>query len=181
MKINLQEEDSAIDYNNDRNALTKQEEAEPVSPSLLPNVCHLCMKHFVNSSLRTAQKRRVRCIRRSCKLICHLICLANYLISQDSESVGHYIPIKGTCPLCDLEFLWIDLLRNQQIYCQGKNNSDTDDSLDQKIESAAVSNLDALICSNDSTEYREPNGSPHIYSEDYKNDKNDPEIVVLSD
>lgn len=125
MKINLSEDNVLLD-NNKKKTISLNLPADQIGCSWLPKNCHLCMKPITSTDPETTQKRYIGCCRSTCKLICHLICLANYLISQDSQSVGHYIPIKGRCPLCDVEFLWIDLLRNQQNNVQKMNGTDAE-------------------------------------------------------
>lgn len=114
IKINMSEDNVPLD-NKKKSSVASGLEADEISCLWLPKNCHLCMEPIVGTmAFEPTQKRYIRCCRSTCKLICHLICLANYLISQDTKSTGHYIPIQGRCPLCDIEFLWIDLLRNQQ-------------------------------------------------------------------
>lgn len=121
MKINRCEENASKNWNDSgKTVATDNSQGDSRIYPWLPKNCHLCMKSMDETMdypapTSTPRRRRIGCCRASCKLNCHLICLANYLIMQDtsSTSIGQYIPIKGRCPLCDMEFLWIDLLRNQ--------------------------------------------------------------------
>jgi len=66
--------------------------------------CHLCMNEIAN-----LEEDRVLCINPRCKLVSHLRCLAKICLEP-----GHYVPICGTCPLCDFKFLWGDLIRKKK-------------------------------------------------------------------
>ncbi|XP_055601915.1 structure-specific endonuclease subunit SLX1 homolog isoform X2 [Uranotaenia lowii] len=48
----------------------------------------------------------LRCIQSSCRLICHIECLASRCLEP-----GQYVPVAGKCPICDSYFLWGDLIR----------------------------------------------------------------------
>lgn len=66
--------------------------------------CHLCMEEITN-----LEDDRVFCINQRCKLVSHLKCLAKICLQP-----GHYVPIDGTCPLCDYKFLWGDIIRKKK-------------------------------------------------------------------
>lgn len=65
--------------------------------------CHLCMNEIFNLELD-----RVLCINPRCKLVAHMKCLAKICLEP-----GHYVPISGSCPLCDIKFLWYDIIRKK--------------------------------------------------------------------
>lgn len=69
--------------------------------------CLLCMKE-----IEDLQNDRLFCTNAKCKLIAHIQCLAKICLHQDS---GHYIPTKGSCPICEITFLWGDLVRSKSI------------------------------------------------------------------
>lgn len=71
--------------------------------------CHLCMQPIQNP-----EQSRIGCLNNFCKLTCHIICLANHILSSDSLQNGHYIPIAGECPLCQTDLLWVDLLQRKR-------------------------------------------------------------------
>lgn len=66
--------------------------------------CHLCMEEIKN-----LESDRVFCITSRCKLVSHLKCLAKICLEP-----GHYVPIQGVCPLCDVKFLWGDVIRKKK-------------------------------------------------------------------
>lgn len=68
--------------------------------------CHLCMEEIKN-----LEDERVFCIFPRCKLVSHMLCLAKTCLEP-----GHYVPIKGACPLCDNEFLWGDIVRKKKVF-----------------------------------------------------------------
>lgn len=68
--------------------------------------CHLCLEEIKNLA-----EERVFCVNSSCKLVSHLKCLAKKCLEP-----GHYVPIKGTCILCDCQFLWNDVIRKKNGY-----------------------------------------------------------------
>uniref|UniRef100_A0A1B0AK92 Structure-specific endonuclease subunit SLX1 homolog n=1 Tax=Glossina pallidipes TaxID=7398 RepID=A0A1B0AK92_GLOPL len=70
--------------------------------------CHLCMQQ-----IEDVERSRVGCLNNLCRLTCHIICLANHILSSDNTQRGHYIPIFGECPLCNTKFLWIELLQHK--------------------------------------------------------------------
>jgi structure-specific endonuclease subunit SLX1 len=83
--------------------------------------CHLCMEEIAN-----LQDDRVFCINPRCKLVSHLRCLARICLQP-----GHYVPIQGVCPLCDLKFLWGNVIRKKK-GCKDKDVQfeDGDDDYD---------------------------------------------------
>lgn len=62
------------------------------------DLCKLCFKAIENSKLT--------CISPHCDLVCHVICLSKCVLK-----IGEYVPIDGSCPLCDQYFLWGDVIR----------------------------------------------------------------------
>ncbi|XP_058822252.1 structure-specific endonuclease subunit SLX1 homolog [Topomyia yanbarensis] len=48
----------------------------------------------------------VCCVRPSCKFTSHIECLAGRCLEP-----GQYVPVEGSCPICDCHFLWGDLIR----------------------------------------------------------------------
>ncbi|XP_076249419.1 structure-specific endonuclease subunit SLX1 isoform X2 [Calliopsis andreniformis] len=69
------------------------------------------------------EKESVCCIKPSCSLVAHLICLANVFCTDNM-----IIPIEGTCPACKTVVLWGDLIR-KKVGCYGnlKEISSSDD------------------------------------------------------
>lgn len=66
-----------------------------------PVFCCLC-------GLLLEAKESVSCIKPSCILLAHLICLANIFCKG-----GNLLPIEGTCPDCKTSVLWGDLIRKK--------------------------------------------------------------------
>lgn len=66
--------------------------------------CHLCMEEIKN-----LEDERVFCVNPRCKLVSHITCLAKLCLQP-----GHYVPIQGTCPLCDYKYLWGDVIRKKK-------------------------------------------------------------------
>ncbi|KAM8705653.1 hypothetical protein ACLKA7_010024 [Drosophila subpalustris] len=69
--------------------------------------CHLCMQR-----IEQPERSRLGCLNATCKLTCHMLCLANYLLG---DQPGHYIPIGGICPLCDTQLSWASLLQRKRL------------------------------------------------------------------
>lgn len=59
------------------------------------------------------EKQSVSCIKPSCLLVAHLVCLAK-LFCKDNM----ILPVEGVCPECKTSVLWGDLIR-KKIGCYG--------------------------------------------------------------
>ncbi|XP_061392458.1 structure-specific endonuclease subunit SLX1 homolog [Musca vetustissima] len=103
----------------------KHQESQP--KAIWAPECHLCMQ-----PIRDAERSRIGCLNNLCKLTCHIICLANHMLSADPKQKGHYIPIAGECPLCETQFLWIDLLQRKR-KMQGISFEEDDDDDDDDV------------------------------------------------
>ncbi|XP_043261973.1 structure-specific endonuclease subunit slx1 [Colletes gigas] len=68
--------------------------------------CFIC-------SLSLKKKELVSCIKPSCPLVAHLICLADIFCKNSM-----ILPIEGTCPVCNTNVLWGDLIR-KKVGCYG--------------------------------------------------------------
>lgn len=82
--------------------------------------CHLCMEEIKN-----IEKDRVFCVNGRCKLVSHMKCLAKLCLEP-----GHYVPIQGVCPLCDLKFLWGDVIRKKKGCLDTQQFEDNEDGYD---------------------------------------------------
>ncbi|XP_073828000.1 structure-specific endonuclease subunit SLX1 [Musca autumnalis] len=135
----------------------KKPHQEALPKAIWAPECHLCMQ-----PIQDVERSRIGCLNNLCKLTCHIICLANHMISADPKEKGHYIPISGYCPLCEIQFLWIDLLQRkrkmQSIAVEEDDDDDVedDDSYDDENDSdveilsgSEDEKLDSEIC-NDS-------------------------------
>lgn len=92
--------------------------------------CHICMLLITD-----LERSRIGCTNPKCKLTCHMICLANHLLSFENNERGHYIPIAGQCPLCCTQLIWLDVLRNKFRMQTLTNVEIEDDDDDNDIES----------------------------------------------
>lgn len=68
--------------------------------------CFLCDKIIQNPLIEM-----VTCLQPSCKLVCHIVCLAVHCLKDEP---GQVIPVEGICPICDKTFLWGDVIRKQK-------------------------------------------------------------------
>ena len=58
----------------------------------------------------------------------HIICLAKHFLKE--EGSNNFIPIEGSCPLCNVKMLWGDLIRKLNGCYEGLSqqmNEDCDD------------------------------------------------------
>ncbi|XP_043656382.1 structure-specific endonuclease subunit SLX1 homolog [Drosophila teissieri] len=90
-------------------ALQRKRSYDAVAPPLeaWASECHLCMQQIVQP-----ERSRLGCTNQKCRLTCHMMCLANYLLGDDP---GHYIPVGGECPLCGNRLSWAALLQRQRL------------------------------------------------------------------
>lgn len=70
--------------------------------------CDICNK-YIQSPLT----EMITCLNSSCKMMCHIYCLAGKCL-HGIENKGELIPINGVCPVCDVEFLWGDIIRKKK-------------------------------------------------------------------
>lgn len=66
-------------------------------------ICDICY-----SFLSDEESSKISCLNSTCRLVCHLTCLAN-----DFLECGQYVPISGYCPLCRQKIIWGDLVRKR--------------------------------------------------------------------
>ncbi|XP_014204863.1 structure-specific endonuclease subunit slx1 [Copidosoma floridanum] len=79
------------------------------------SVCSIC-------STWVDKGDRITCIKLSCRLVSHLVCLAESF----TGGTGMILPVEGSCPLCHSEVLWGDLIR-KKIGCNMHYNGEEDD------------------------------------------------------
>ncbi|XP_053982269.1 structure-specific endonuclease subunit slx1 isoform X1 [Hylaeus volcanicus] len=98
-----------------KEALVNEIETQGISPIF----CSIC-------SLFLEEKELVSCIKPNCPLVAHLICLAHVFCKDDM-----IIPVSGTCPACNTDVLWGDLIRKKVgCYKNLKEVSSSDDGED---------------------------------------------------
>ncbi|KAH8393844.1 hypothetical protein KR215_002260, partial [Drosophila sulfurigaster] len=95
----------------------------PATTTIWAPECHLCMKR-----IEQPERSRLGCLNASCRLTCHMLCLANYLLG---DQPGQYIPIGGECPLCETHLIWATLLQRKRLGLGGGEAQDQEDSADE--------------------------------------------------
>lgn len=92
-----------------------------VSSQNVVQFCDIC-----DNMIEKPLEQMITCINTSCKLVSHIICLAEVFL-KGSDDKGQVIPVQGTCPVCQNEFLWGDLIRKKKGCCDIEpdlNNTD---------------------------------------------------------
>lgn len=95
---------------NTREKINVTSRIEDDQPVLLCMICGLISE----------KQESVECIKPNCRLKAHLICLSR-IFSTD----GNILPIEGTCPSCNTNVLWGDLIR-KKIGCYQDLQNDVD-------------------------------------------------------
>ncbi|XP_062553996.1 structure-specific endonuclease subunit SLX1 homolog [Armigeres subalbatus] len=98
---------SAVD--NDDITISSDDEENDGAPitELISVDCLICNGRIRSSGSGSVREDfALRCIQPRCKLICHIECLADRCLEP-----GQYVPVEGSCPICDSHFLWGDLIR----------------------------------------------------------------------
>ncbi|XP_011185559.2 structure-specific endonuclease subunit SLX1 homolog [Zeugodacus cucurbitae] len=127
----------------------KKDEEPP--KAIWSSECHLCMQRIDDP-----ERSRIGCINSLCKLTCHIICLANYILSSDENNRGQYIPIAGECPLCEEKFTWVALLqRKRRMQQHGVEHIEEEDDEDDEYEDD--SDISVLKSDNESIESEKNN------------------------
>lgn len=90
-------------------------ESEMEEDYIPTDLCSIC-------GLISEKNESITCIKPSCRLVAHLICLARHFSKDDQ-----ILPIEGTCPSCNTNVLWGDLIR-KMIGCYQNLQSDVDNS-----------------------------------------------------
>uniref|UniRef100_A0A1B6L799 Structure-specific endonuclease subunit SLX1 C-terminal domain-containing protein n=1 Tax=Graphocephala atropunctata TaxID=36148 RepID=A0A1B6L799_9HEMI len=65
--------------------------------------CHIC-------SRTVDQEDTLFCVIPQCPCVSHIVCLARHFLGNDSEEI---LPVEGTCPKCNANILWGDLIRKR--------------------------------------------------------------------
>lgn len=84
----------------DKNIESNKEELQDL-PVILCEICKMpCAKDEI-----------MKCLSQSCSMKAHAICLAKTFLTDDQD---HLVPISGSCPGCDINILWGDLVRKKK-------------------------------------------------------------------
>uniref|UniRef100_A0A182IKP1 Structure-specific endonuclease subunit SLX1 homolog n=1 Tax=Anopheles atroparvus TaxID=41427 RepID=A0A182IKP1_ANOAO len=68
--------------------------------------CTLCRDSIDTRPMEEGGDIVLRCIQPRCRLVSHLECLAQLILEP-----GQYVPVEGDCPICEIHFLWGDIIR----------------------------------------------------------------------
>lgn len=79
--------------------------------SLRMSSCDVCCKEVASADV-------VQCLAPDCKMKAHICCLAKHFLKSDGE---HVLPLDGTCPVCNQEVLWADVIRKLKGCYQNSN------------------------------------------------------------
>ncbi|XP_069967212.1 structure-specific endonuclease subunit SLX1 homolog [Bactrocera oleae] len=129
--------------------VSRHKNGEKPPKAIWATECHLCMQRIDDP-----ERSRIGCTNSLCKLTCHIICLANYILSSDENNRGHYIPIAGECPLCEEKFTWVALLqRKRKIQQSGVEHIEEEDEDDEYEDDSDIN----VTKSDSENESAEPN------------------------
>ena len=72
-------------------------------------LCGLCLE-----AVSLADK--AQCISPKCQSVSHLVCLAEHFrkTSNSGLSKDSFLPIDGSCPVCEFRCLWGDIIRKKK-------------------------------------------------------------------
>ncbi|XP_021707416.1 structure-specific endonuclease subunit SLX1 homolog [Aedes aegypti] len=102
-------DDEANDDNDDitisSSSSNDENEQQPLM-ELVSDDCVICNGQIRSGGHGPGEGFALRCIQPRCKLICHIECLAERCLEP-----GQYVPVEGSCPICNSHFLWGDLIR----------------------------------------------------------------------
>jgi len=105
----------------------RADDAEAPPPVAWAPECHLCIQQ-----IEQPERSRLGCTNPTCRLTCHMLCLANYLLGDEP---GHYIPIGGECPLCETRLSWAALLQRKRLLSGVPEElQDQEDDLSDEID-----------------------------------------------
>ncbi|KAL2063054.1 hypothetical protein VTL71DRAFT_6126 [Oculimacula yallundae] len=98
---------------------------EPTKPHLLKSqsifdfeqegscaLCHLELEH--DAGIYTT------CPTPSCKAVTHLTCLSKHFLKDEDAEDGVFVPVKGTCPSCEQEVRWVDVVKELSLRMRGQ-------------------------------------------------------------
>lgn len=105
--------------------------------------CYICKKNFADDDAT------LNCLLPGCDAESHIICLSKRFLKMEEKSglfhsKSQLIPVQGTCPKCDGEILWGDLIRykrgcyrkelafNEEEIVSDRNNGHWADLLSQR-------------------------------------------------
>ena len=92
--------------------------------------CGLC------TQLISSEHDLVTCISPKCGAASHITCLAQHFrqTSENKSKLDYFLPVDGTCPVCDFQCLWGDIIKKkkgcyQNIPFKMDGSSDDDNDL----------------------------------------------------
>ncbi|KAF4627757.1 hypothetical protein G7Y89_g10394 [Cudoniella acicularis] len=74
-------------------------------------ICHTELEHEHDAGLYTI------CPNTGCESVTHLTCLAKHFLKGDENAM---VPIKGECPNCKVELLWVDIVKELTLRIRGQ-------------------------------------------------------------
>ena len=72
-------------------------------------LCGLCISNVTSEN-------KCRCLSPKCHSVFHLVCLAEHFrnTSSSKDQSSFFVPVDGTCPVCDFRCLWGDIIRKKK-------------------------------------------------------------------
>eukprot|EP00095_Tigriopus_kingsejongensis_P005226 maker-scaffold585_size130225-snap-gene-0.21 protein:Tk05226 transcript:maker-scaffold585_size130225-snap-gene-0.21-mRNA-1 annotation:"structure-specific endonuclease slx1" len=87
----------------------KKSKAEEADEPLESLICSICIEP-TRSGSSSDQDDQVQCLSDRCGATFHLFCMARHFRGQP-ENQGKFLPLRGTCPICEISHFWADLVR----------------------------------------------------------------------
>jgi len=88
----------------------KSSSTQPDQKSSSGHNCSLCSKPLPPTST-------LSCLSHKCKATFHITCLSHHFLNVNAANFT-LLPVEGTCPKCNLNMLWGDLIRESQGFHQ---------------------------------------------------------------
>ena len=96
----------------------KDENVSKVDENEEEFICAMCIECVRN-------KDKVQCVSDKCGAVSHIHCLAERF-RQESAEPDKFLPVEGTCPVCDMKTLWGDIIRKRKGCNYSKNDGEED-------------------------------------------------------
>ncbi|XP_063709900.1 structure-specific endonuclease subunit SLX1 homolog [Culicoides brevitarsis] len=107
--------------------ITCKRKAQNVDQDILSSQGTVQFCDICDNVIEKPLEEMITCLNSSCKLVSHVICLAEVFLKAGNENKGQVIPVQGSCPVCEKDFLWGDLIRKKKGCCDIEpdlNNTD---------------------------------------------------------